>query len=471
MPITGGRPTAIATVPATLAGAGALVWLRDGRIVLAGSSEALLLEVPAGGGSLRTVLALTSERDRDLHDMTLLPDEQTLIAVRHMQGEAPDRLGIIDLVTGTISEVARFAGERLGYVAWSPTGHILFERTTPDLAIWALPFDLKARRATGEAFLVVAGGGMPSVARDGAMSYLRGGRKPWRQLVWVDRDGRIASTVGRPQAMLHHPALDRSGTHALAVADPPNDNVAELWMWDTATGMRTRLSDNPNFDANPSWMPDGRSIIWSQGDRDAVVLRGAAVTGEPQTITTGRQPHPSPSTQTFVATTIGPTGSFDISMGTIDQPAMKTLIATNADEINARISPDGQLIAYVSNESGEDEVFVDAFPGLGNRQQVSSGGGYTPRWGVRGMLYYIADGRMMAVEIRGNPPTLGGRPTTLFTLAESGLSVVIDSFDIDSSGRFLMLRNTPRPEGPAQITVVSGTLPVLASRNRQPSSR
>jgi serine/threonine-protein kinase len=460
MPLDRGQATPIANVPLSLAGGGALVWGRDGRIFLAGSHEALIFEVLAAGGEVKTTLPVTPMVDRDLHGLVLLPGERAMVAVKHLLGQLANLLVFIDLATGASHDIIRLDGG-VEFPSWSPTGHLLFQRSNPERAVWALPFDPVAGRSTGEPFLVAAPAGMPSVAADGTLAYVRGGPTPWRQLVRVDRDGRITATVGAPNSTLEYPSLDPTGRFALA--DVWSDTESDIWMWDLGRGTRTLVSAPGNIDFEPVWTPDGKSALWSLADSDTIVLKTLG-TDQQRRVGAGSFPHMAPDGRTFVGRRIGDNGSFDLFMGRLDSPDAPTLVGSAAQESQGRISRDGRLIAYTSDETGVVEIFVDTFPSLTARLQISTGGGHTPRWGGNGELYFITGDRLMMVSIQGTPPAAVTAPAALFSLREAGLLTLPNSFDVDPSGRLLMLRSTPRPEGPPLITIVTGTLAQLGAR-------
>jgi serine/threonine protein kinase len=462
MPLAGNQPSPIATVPISLAGGGSLLWLEDGRILLAGSHEALLFQVPATGGTVRPFVTINPDVDRDFHQAAIIYGRRKILVARHLVGGATDRIDVLDTDSGQATEVIRFKGEVVGSPAWSPTGHVLFERSRPDASIWALPIDVAAGRATGEPFMLVPAAGMPSTDAKGRLSYVRGGRRVWRQLVWVDRTGQITGTIGRSEPMLDTPAVDPSGARVLAVLDDPQ-TLTDLWVWDTARGARTPVATDPSFEFNPAWTAEG-GMLWGVNDRSEIVYRGVGER-EGRTIAAGWYPHAAPRGQTYVVSQLGVKGNYDLVVGTIGGSPAQPLIASGADEYQPRISPDGRLLAYMTIESGRQEIFVDGFPEAGQRLQISTGDGHTPRWGPKGLLYYIAGGQLMEARVSGSPPSLAAAPAPLFALAASGLSGSYDSFDIDGAGRLLMLRMTPRPEGPPVITVVTGLLPALSSKS------
>ena len=113
---------------------------------------------------------------------------------------------------------------------------------------------------------------------------------------------------------------------------------------------------------------------------------------------------------------LGPETGWDIKALSLDEPTSTTaLIQTPAHEVNATLSPDGEWLAYQSNESGRDEIYVQDFPDLSGKWQVSRGGGQWPVWDPAGTeLYYRQDQQMMSVAIGRNEGLSPGGPRELF---------------------------------------------------------
>jgi hypothetical protein len=110
-------------------------------------------------------------------------------------------------------------------------------------------------------------------------------------------------------------------------------------------------------------------------------------------------------------------------------------LKTNFNEQHAKLSPSGQWLAYVSDESKRNEVYVQTFPTPGGKWQISTNGGDYPVWSRDGKeLFYIApDRKMMAVEVKSGPKFEAGTPTPLFTARLAGVG-----FDVSKDRRFLI---------------------------------
>jgi hypothetical protein len=130
----------------------------------------------------------------------------------------------------------------------------------------------------------------------------------------------------------------------------------------------------------------------------------------------------SPSGAEFVYTRIDGTASFDLWVARADDGSARPLLATRANEMQARISPDGQWLAYASDESGALEVYVQRYPELGEKRQVSIGGGGQPQWRVdqRELFYLSADRAVTAVEVATSAGIGFGTPRPLFRASIAG---------------------------------------------------
>jgi Tol biopolymer transport system component len=131
----------------------------------------------------------------------------------------------------------------------------------------------------------------------------------------------------------------------------------------------------------------------------------------------------------------------------------RPFLGTPADEHTARLSSDGRWLAYTSDESGRDEIYVRSFPAPGPALQVSDSGGRVPRWAPGGTtLHYWSRGRMMAVELTPDRPVRVLRREVLFDLADSGQDADGMEYDVLADGRFLtVLRGTEREEVAVEV--------------------
>jgi serine/threonine-protein kinase len=317
-----------------------------------------------------------------------------------------------------------------------------------------------------------------SASRQGTLVYVPGGTgaftlpSPPRSLVWVNRQGR-EEPVKAPSRAYAIPRLSPDGTRvAVDIRDQNND----IWIWDLARQTLERLTKDQRADMSPVWTPDGRRIIWASVGADTPNLFSQAAdgTGTPKRLTTSMNAQfpssisPDGKRLVFFEATSG--GAVpDVAMMSLDGGSStdpETLLHTRAAELNAEISPDGHWLAYQSNESGQDEIYVRPFPTVNDRRSlISTSGGTRPAWARSGRELFYLDGKGLLTAVPVETTTSDfkpGNPTTLLnTRYYAGASALYDlrGYDVSSDGqRFLMIKeNAPADQtsvGPPASMVV-----------------
>jgi Tol biopolymer transport system component len=277
-----------------------------------------------------------------------------------------------------------------------------------------------------------------------------------RQLVWVDRSGNVTGPVGpSDDAALSNPELAPIGGRI--GADRFVQANYDIYINEIAGGNPSRrFTFDPGNDWGAVWSPDARGIVFSTNRNGTWDLFEKAASG-----TTDEQPL-LVTPQDKVASDWSRDGRFllftlvDAKTGTDLWALPMTgggkpflVVGTRFDEREGQFSPDGHWVAYVSNEGGIDEIYVQPFPGPGAKMQASTNGGVDPRWGRDGReLFYVApDGKLMAVatHIEPNGPALNpGPPIPLFqTRLATGANITVGfnarpQYAVAPDGRFLM---------------------------------
>ncbi len=254
VPAQGGLPSRLCGLPSDHFHGGS--WSPDGEsIVFSSGAPHSLYEVPARGGPPERIVSGDEFEQLKVEDRVLWP--------HFLPTSAGDRVVVFSVgsynePTLVAQDLATGRREVLGpgaFPHYSSSGHILLQPATETYELWALPFSLDTLQPIREAFPVSQNSGFPTVAGDGTMAYLElEGSTGW-QLTWLERDGKRAETVGERYQVVAAPALSPDGRHVAAyVIDGGN---RDLWVFDVARGVKTRLSNDPALENGPIWSPDG----------------------------------------------------------------------------------------------------------------------------------------------------------------------------------------------------------------------
>ena len=163
---------------------------------------------------------------------------------------------------------------------YAPSGHLVYQPSFYTADLWALPFSLDTLKAGGEAFPISENSRDPTVAADGTLVYLDSSGAGQEQLVWLDRDGNKTGEIGEAQQDSVDPALSPDG-RLVAVAATEGSNV-DVWVWNIARAVKTRLSTSPETEYRTVWSPSGEEVAFSSdraGNWD-ILLRQADGSGE-----------------------------------------------------------------------------------------------------------------------------------------------------------------------------------------------
>jgi Tol biopolymer transport system component len=237
----------------------------------------------------------------------------------------------------------------------------------------------------------------------------------------------------------------------------------DQWVLEFARGLMSRLTFNAARETWPVWSPDGRQIVFAANPTGTYQLyrKAASGAGDEERLTMGLGKIPSDWSRDgrlVLYSEFGPNTDDDIWALPLDgDRTPRVVLQTPFDELDGQFSPDGKWIAYVSNESGRGEVYVQAFPPSGGKWQVSTTGGRAPRWRADGreLFYYKDDSAsVMAADIRLSAGRVDvSRASQLFSLAMPG--GVASPYDVTADGqRFLAQELVPQTARPP-LTVVT----------------
>jgi WD40 repeat protein len=328
---------------------------------------------------------------------------------------------------------------------YANSGHLLFIRGS---TLMAQPFDAERAEASGNAFRVadnvavnLFNGRAAFSASDASVLAYWTGRGNVSQPAWFDRAGKLLGSVGEEGRYLQL-ALSPDGSKVAMLRT--DDDGQNMWLLDLTRGISTRFTFESTSD--PIWSPDGRFVAYSRQGNPNRLYRRSVDGGEEVLVWEGSElccidswsPDGKLIAYHLAARTIGvvpPTGNGK-PMVWLDTPF-------NKDE--PHFSPDGRWIAYQSNEAGQTDVYVGAFPGPGPKIRVSTSGGGAPRWRADGreLFYLTPTGMLMAVAIVPGSRLDAGVPQPLFQTPIRDVLPALDQYDVAGDGqRFLILAPT-----------------------------
>ncbi|HEY7409948.1 MAG TPA: protein kinase [Vicinamibacteria bacterium] len=451
VPAAGG--TAITLCPAPDVGGS---WGPDGTIVFSGGPGRGLQRVSEDGGAPTDFVPLDAAAGERAHSYPFfLPGGGavlfTVTTLRHLGG---NHTVVHDLATGTRRTLVS------GYDArYLPSGHLVFTRGRN---VMAARFDLARRELKGPATPMIedlAGYMLYPVAQfdvagSGSIVYAPTTVFVPRRLQWVGRDG-TAREVGLAPGLYEDPRLSHGGRQLAVEID------ADIWLVDLARSALSRLTFAPEENETPVWSPDDRRVAYSchyrQGGDTSICWRAADGSGDeevlfsrPSYVSLGAFA-PDGRALLFIDNAVE-TGH-DIGIFRFDDRRRpEPLLNSRFNERAPAVSPDGRWLAYSSDETGRREVFVQAFPGLGAKQQVSTDGGDEPLWSRDGReVFYRRGLEVRAVAVHGAHDLKVGAPRTLFAGRYVSFPQRPESqYDVGADGRFLMMQR----EGPADPPLV-----------------
>jgi Tol biopolymer transport system component len=429
-------------------------WGARGDILFAAPASGIF-RVSANGGAPTTITRVDTAAEREHLAPHFLPDgRRFLYTATDTNFRNRVYLGSTD---SSSSALLMQVNSRVEYAA---PGYLLFVR---DRTLLAQHFDERAAVLQGDAFPVAErlqyfpplGLAPFSASSTGVLAYQTG--TIVSRLVWVDRSGREERMLGQP-ANYYFPRLSPDGRRvAIAVLD--QQYRQDLYVFDVVRGTATRFTATPSIESSPAWSPDGRRIAFasdrgappflhqkaldSGSDGEALLPPDGTLTAVLDWSTDGRS---------LLYLRADPVTNADVWVLPMEgdrKPA--PLLNTKFAESDARLSPDGRWVAYVSDESGRPEVYVRSFPKPGEPRTISNGGGVLPRWRRDGKeLFYVSGNQMMAAAIRADANFELDSPGALFA---RGSARIVD-FDVAPDGRSFLVNSAVTSPENLPITIV-----------------
>jgi hypothetical protein len=474
---------------ATLAGGfSGGAWLEDGTIVWTESIGRRLGSIPALGGEPRFVELSGTKPGDEVSSPTALPGGRALLV--SIRSEPAFEFAVCELATHAVTVLGDgFTPVFAPAVAPPQTstpgsnGYVLYQGV--DGPLMALPFDASRLTATGRPFPVVADLGprvgthikMFALAGDGTLAYVpKAAFRERGAIVLVDRTGKTEPLVelGR---IADNPRFSRDGRRIAFRAPAPD---CEVWVHDLDRGVTTRITRDGDSHGN-AWLPDDsrvaslRIIHPPEAAVIAVDTRGSGELVELLTVPSverGFVSSCSPDGR-FVLIGTANGGGFDVVLGEVTSKSSRPLFQSRGFmERAASFSPDGNHVAYASDEEGREEVFVQPFPTLDSRIKISVGGGRDPVWSRDGHELFFLSGRtMMVAAVVTSPAFSAARPQPLFEADfVQTWNSTMPSYDVSPDGqRFAMIRQRAGADA-VEFHVVLDWLSELRALDPRPSA-
>jgi serine/threonine-protein kinase len=462
VPINGGAAVPICAVADPI-GAN---WGRDNTILI-GGVYAGILRVSANGGNPEIVVPPAPSLSY-LHPQ-FLPDGKSFL----FQRGRPGNYDFNELVMRSFDKDEETVLLRGGYdYQYLKSGYLLHAQGARNqrLDLSIVGFDVKARSTVGNSAIVVrnvrdssAGSSSNFAVSDlGTLIYLTApaGDGSGTKLAAVDRSGKsfLLPVEVRDYS---DPRVSPNGRFvALHLQGDQND----VWVADVERGALTRISFNDGEDETPAWSPDGRTVAWASSRSNllrGIFRRPADGSGSEELIwSLDKHCHVrdwSSDGKTLVIEILDPNTSGDIWRLNLEgTPTASPFLQSSFNERNSRLSPDGKWLAYVSDESGRDEVYVQSFPQGGSKLQVTSSGGDQPVWSHDGNKLFIrAGGSIQEVVFRpGTPPSISAMTSLFQDHFENPQAGGHTGYDVFPDGRFLMIQSQALPGSREEIVVV-----------------
>jgi serine/threonine protein kinase/Tol biopolymer transport system component len=427
--VAGGPPQTLCDATSGRGG----TWNRDGVILFSAGPTSPILRVSAAGGVPAPVTKVAAGGSGGGHRFPVfLPD-----GIHFLYQSGSDRADALGLYVGSLNGAGavRILPDNTNALYAPPanekgTAYLLFRRED---TLMAMPFDLKSLKPVGDVFPVAeqvptsvnAGFGAFSVSENATLAYRSGALSANRELVWIDRAGKRLGVVGKPGGYMQFAISPDEKTVAVMIG---TGSLSDIWLQDVARGVISRFTFRPGLNQGPVLSPDGSRLAFAAHSLNSyssdIYQKPAGGNGQEELLlhagVNGLTLDWSPDGKWIVYQQTGEKTANDLWLLPLEGDHKPVpYLQTPFDEQFARFSPDGKWMAYQSNESGQNQVYVQSVPPSGAKYQISAEGGTAPQWRRDGReLYYVsADQKLTAVPIKLGSTVEPGMPQPLFPVA------------------------------------------------------
>jgi Tol biopolymer transport system component len=400
------------TICAAAAGRGG-TWMKDGVIVFSPGSNGPLMQVKGDGGPVTPATELDASRGEVNHRFPFaLPDGK-----HFLYASVPVRDGLFESWIATLGAKDRkpvIASD--GLPAFSAPDRLVYHRNG---TLYVRSFDPETARLAGEPRALV-GARQPagflaspvaSVGGSGVLAF-----QPIvdasTQLTWFTLDGAQGESIPLPPGQFSEVVISPDGSHVSTSRfeeSGSNGTGADVWLIDLSKNTGARATFDPQIEFGTVWSPDGRYVYYSGNKTGQYLIyripagtAGDAVALSPTMGLTETPMDISPDGRLLVFETQEPKTGDDLwILDTSGGKPPVPYLTSPANELDARISPDGRWVAYTSDETGKTELYLQSFPTPGSKLQVSNGGARLPVWRRDGKRLFFLDptGALMAADV------------------------------------------------------------------------
>jgi serine/threonine-protein kinase len=452
--ITGRSPVSICPVTNSYGAC----WTTDNRIIFSQNEGDHLCVVPASGGDPEII----SSTKGSFTWPSMLPGGKMVVL-----SDGRSLIKTVSIETGEEKTILK----RGMNPVYMPGGYLLF---VLESSLCAVSFDPARLEVTGSIVPVIEmirigkgsrGSGQYAISRNGSIAYLPGRTGVKSHLVWLDRDGG-SEKLGFPP--------ERYGTFQLS---PDDKRLAvqivqglksNVWIYELDRETRARLTFN-GYNSQPIWSPDGERITFSSSRRGKreIYEKAADFTGAAACLAAAEYPIIpytwSPDGRTLVFSGHVPTGDL-FYLSAEKSSEFNSLTTTDFNEWGAAFSPDGKFVAYVSDEQGRYDVYVETVPKSDRRWRISPEGGEEPVWSRSSNELFYRNGReWMSVRYAADPAFSAELPETVFD--GDYVNVPGRSYDVSRDGRrFLLIQDIEERLDHTSINVITNWCDELEDR-------
>lgn len=452
-------------------------WGRDGVILFAPGPMSPILRVPAAGGTPVAVTTLNASFENLHRFPTFLPDGRHFLYIVGSRDRSHAGVYVGDLQTKSAAKRILDSDSDAVFVPRSPgssAGYLLFVK---DDSLRAVPFDTQRREVTGEPAVIATGvdqvnsrGGF-SASRNGLLAYWAGDRFVPPDLNWYSRDGKLEGPVlggtALPQGMLMGLNLSPDERRLASGFGTTAGGTNRVWLFDLSRSGSRPLTLEKDTAVMPVWSADSKRLAFGYSEAGVVNLfvQSRDQPNSPERIlTTGLPAWPTDWSQDgrLLVYAVDNGGQHDLWALSLPDKKAHAWLQSPAFESQGQLAPrtaNPWWLAYRSDESGREEVYLESFTLEGRRAgrvQISTTGGRDPRWRGDGReLYYIsADEKLMAVETRADFTV--GSTKELFTLPPlpRGSIYLAHRFSVTRDGRRFIIATVPAHQNVAPLSVI-----------------